>query len=70
MLKISMNIQKLIAKGAITRVVPYKGQFIFNNFLPKPDGSDRLILNLKRFNCFVRGNIFQVGRSQNGCKND
>ena len=45
------SIRKLIVKGAIKRCLPTEGQFISSYFLvPKPDGSTRFILKLKKFN--------------------
>jgi hypothetical protein len=51
---ISQEIQKILAKGAIVeyRYEPY--EFISPIFLhPKPDGSHRLILNMKSLNTYV-----------------
>ena len=45
------EILKLVNKGVIKKVRPEATQFISSIFLrPKPDGSHRLILNLKKFN--------------------
>ena len=45
------EISKLVNKGVIQKVQPEATQFISSIFLrPKPDGSHRLILNLKKFN--------------------
>ncbi|CAB4004433.1 Hypothetical predicted protein, partial [Paramuricea clavata] len=45
------EISKLVGKGVVNKVQPETTQFISSIFLrPKPDGSHRLILNLKKFN--------------------
>ena len=45
------EISKLVNKGVIQKVQPEATQFISSIFLrPKPDGSKRLILNLKKIN--------------------
>ena len=58
---ISSIILELENKGAISKCSPKEGQFLSEIFLtPKPDGSYRLILNLKRFNKFVEYNHFKL----------
>ena len=54
-------ISDLLAKGAIRPCLPTSDQFISDTFLvPKPDGSWRFILNLKRFNSFVKTEHFRL----------
>lgn len=51
---ISKQINKLILKGIIQECLPVKDQFISRIFLiPKTDGSNRLIINLKELNGFI-----------------
>lgn len=58
---IRFEIDKLIKKGAIERVAESSGQFLSNIFLvPKPDGSQRFILNLKKLNEFVVAEHFKI----------
>ena len=48
---IAQEVQQLLAKGVIVESPHEKGEFISPIFLrPKPDGSHRLILNLKKLN--------------------
>ena len=48
---VRQEVHKLLKKRVITKASPIPGQILSNVFLcPKPDGSHRLILNLKRFN--------------------
>lgn len=45
------EIERLLSIGAIAQCKPEKGQFISSYFLvPKPDGSNRFVLNLKSLN--------------------
>ncbi|XP_046605016.1 uncharacterized protein LOC124297748 [Neodiprion virginianus] len=54
-------IDDLLKKGAIAKCNPAKNQFISNIFLrPKPDGSKRLIINLKELNTFVITEHFKM----------
>ena len=55
------HIKQLLAKRAI-RECPYSGNgFVSNIFLhPKPDGSFRVILNLKNFNKFIEYAHFKM----------
>lgn len=58
---IDNQINKLIIKETIERCSPTKGQFLSNIFLiPMPDGSQRLILNLKKLNEFVDAKHFKI----------
>lgn len=50
-----------MAKNAIEECVNTEGQFISSYFLvPKPDGSSRLIINLKRLNKFISPSHFKM----------
>ncbi|VEN60618.1 unnamed protein product [Callosobruchus maculatus] len=54
-------IKKLLQEGVLSLVKPHKDQFISNVFIiPKPDGSHRLVINLKSFNEFVRTSHFKL----------
>jgi len=60
-LLIDKQINKLMDKGAIERCFPSQGQFLSNIFLvPKPDGTHRLILNLKKLNESVATKHFKI----------
>lgn len=51
----------LLKKKAIRKCSPDKDQFISSIFLvPKPDGSSRLILNLKNLNTFIKADHFKI----------
>ena len=55
------HIAILLAKGAIKVSQHEPWEFISNVFLrPKKDGGYHLILNLKKFNCNVRYNKFEM----------
>lgn len=54
-------VDKLLLSGAISIAAPSVGQFVSNIFtVQKPDGSYRLILNLKTFNQFVKNRHFKI----------
>lgn len=54
-------IGEILEKGAIVPCEPIEGQFISDIFLvPKTDGSNRLILNLKKLNEFITTNHFKL----------
>lgn len=58
---ISSQINDLLVKGTISRCDPVRDQFISKIFLtPKPDGSYRLILNLKKLNNFLETEHFKI----------
>lgn len=59
--QITSQLVQLMDKGAITLCTPTEGQFISGIFLvPKPDGSSRLILNLKELNKFIITEHFKL----------
>ncbi|VEN46531.1 unnamed protein product [Callosobruchus maculatus] len=59
--QIQNAIFELLEKGAISRVQPCKNQFISRIFLtPKPDGSQRCILNLKCLNKYIDAGHFKI----------
>jgi hypothetical protein len=54
-------VNKLLDKGVVIKVKHEKGQILSNIFLcPKPDGTHRLILNLKKFNETVAYHHFKM----------
>lgn len=54
-------VEKLIEKGAIERCRSSRDQFVSSYFLvPKPDGSFRFILNLKKLNQFIKAPHFKL----------
>lgn len=58
---LEVELNKLYKIGAIQSTKNVKGQFISTYFLvPKPNGSDRFILNLKKFNDFVITEHFKM----------
>ena len=57
---VSLEIEKLLQKGALEKVDSVEGQFISNIFLvPKKDGSLRPVINLKQLNFFVEYHHFK-----------
>lgn len=58
---IQSSINILLNTGAVSEVQPCKSQYISKIFLvPKPDGSHRLILNLKSLNKFIWNAHFKL----------
>ena len=58
---VKYQIEELIKKGAVQTCQFQEDQFISKIFsTPKPDGSSRLILNLKRLNVFVETKHFKL----------
>lgn len=58
---IELEIQKLLAMGAIEKCRPLENQFLSSYFLvPKPNGSNRFILNLKLLNQFIKTSHFKM----------
>lgn len=59
--QVLVQINKLLKKGAIQTCQEERGQFVSKIFLiPKPDGSYRLILNLKKLNKFIETIHFKL----------
>ena len=51
---IDVEVQEMLQKGAISKVLPVKGQYLSNVFLvPKKDGGFRPVINLKSLNQFI-----------------
>lgn len=64
-LKVDKCISRLLDIGAIEEVDEAEGQFVSPIFtVPKHDGSDRLILNLKKLNEFVSTEHFKLEDSR------
>jgi len=58
-------IPQLLEKGVIVPCAPEKDQFVSSIFLePKPNGSFRLILNLKKLNAFLLPDYFKLEDSR------
>lgn len=58
---ISKELDRLLALGFIRQGKPAAGQFLSSIFVvPKSDGSFRLILNIKKLNCFLRTEHFKL----------
>lgn len=65
----SKSIKKLIRLGAITPCIPSDDQFISKTFLiPKPNGDNRFILNLKNLNRFISKLHFKMEDYRTACR--
>jgi len=63
------QVEKLILKGAISQCQPCRDQFLSGIFLiDKPDGSYRLILNLKDLNRFITTEHFKLEDFKVACR--
>lgn len=63
------HIEKLMMKGSVSKCVKQKDHFISNIFLvPKPDGTSRLVLNLKNLNKFIDTQHFKLEDYRLACK--
>lgn len=59
--RLDLQIQSLLDKEAIHTSKECEGQFLSSIFLiPKPDRSSRFILNLKKFNEFIKTEHFKL----------
>lgn len=59
--KMEELVNQLIFKGAIEECSPLPDQFISRTFfVPKPDGSNRFIINLKELNAFIDPQHFKM----------
>lgn len=59
--KLNVEIQQLLEKGAIEECKECEGQFLSSFFLvPKADGSNRFIFNLKNLNKFIKPPHFKL----------
>lgn len=66
---INDHVKKLVAKGVIGKCQPRRDHFVSSIFLvPKPDGSSRLILNLKKLNDFIESEHFKMEDYKIACK--
>ena len=58
---VDLEVHKLLQKGVITQTTHESGEFISQIFVrPKKDATYRLILNLKKFNKFVKYHHFKM----------
>ena len=58
---VDAEVQTLLQKGVLEETTPVDGEYLSNIFLrPKKNGSFRLILNLKNFNCSVEYHHFKM----------
>ena len=68
---VQSEVNKLLQKEIIIPTSNEPGQFISTIFLrPKPDGTHRMILNLKLFNKSVKYEHFKMGPLLDGDSND
>lgn len=66
---IEVEIQSLLKLGAVEKVSPTDDQFISSFFLvPKPDGSNRFIINLKDLNEFIEVDHFKMEDMKTVCR--
>lgn len=63
---LSHAIKDLLDKGAVSKCLPSKNQFLSSYFLvDKPNGGKRFILNLKKLNKFVKTSHFKMEDMKN-----
>jgi len=66
---LEQSIQELIISGAVKPCKPVDGQFISPVFLvPKPNGSMRFILNLKKLNKYLVSEKFKLEDLRSACR--
>lgn len=66
---IASEIKKLLLLGAISECLPHQDQFTSPIFLvPKPNGTFRFILNLKKLNQYIQTEHFKLEDIRTACK--
>lgn len=67
--EIQKEVNRLLSIGAIVACEPVEGQFISSFFLvPKPDSSNKFIINLKALNNFLASEHFKMEDIRTVCK--
>jgi ribonuclease HI len=67
-LRVSEAVKPLLVKGAIVPVSDEEGQFVSKIFtVPKPDGTSRLVINLKPLNEYIEAPHFKMEDYRTAC---